>query len=73
VTLSTDDPGVSRNDLSAEYALLASRYGLTYPEIKRISENAVTCSFLDPATKALLKARLQARFQVFEKGRLPVR
>jgi len=73
VTLSTDDPGVSRNDLSSEYVLLASRYGLTYPEIKRISENAVTCSFLDPATKKLLNTRLQARFQAFEKGRKPAR
>jgi adenosine deaminase len=45
VSLSTDDPGVSRTDLSAEYAL-AVRYGADYAALKTSARNALAFSFL---------------------------
>ena len=46
LTLSTDDEGVSRIDLTHEYQRAVETYGLSYDEIKRISRNALTYSFL---------------------------
>lgn len=66
VALSTDDPGVSRNNLTSEYVLLASRYGLTYDQIKGIVSNSIECSFLSDKTKTRLKTQLDARFKAFE-------
>ncbi len=45
VSLSTDDPGVSRTDLSTEYAL-AVRYGADYAALKASARNALAFSFL---------------------------
>ena len=46
MTLSTDDEGVSRIDLTHEYQRAVETYGLSYDEIKQISRNALTYSFL---------------------------
>jgi adenosine deaminase len=46
VALATDDEGVSRSDLTAEYTLAAETFGLSYSELKRISRNSVEYSFL---------------------------
>ena len=46
VVLSTDDPGVSRIDLSNEYFRAASEYGLGYRTLKAIARNALIHSFL---------------------------
>lgn len=46
VTLSTDDEGVLRTDLTQQYAEAASQHGLDYPAIKQINRNALTYSFL---------------------------
>jgi hypothetical protein len=46
VVLSTDDPGVSRIDLSNEYFRAARDYGLSYRALKAIARNALTHSFL---------------------------
>ena len=45
VSLSTDDPGISRTDLSAEYAL-AVRQGADYAALKTSARNAIAFSFL---------------------------
>jgi adenosine deaminase/adenosine deaminase CECR1 len=64
--LSTDDPGVSRNNLSGEYVLFASRYQTNYAEVKKLSYDSLRYSFLaDVDKKRLLKA-LDARFAKFE-------
>lgn len=47
VTLASDDPGVSRADLTTEYQRAAEEFGLTYDDLKRISRNALEYSFLD--------------------------
>lgn len=45
VSLSTDDAGILRSDLSAEY-VLAVRTGATYEDLKRSARNAIAYSFL---------------------------
>ena len=46
LTLSTDDEGVSRIDLTHEYQRAVETYDLSYRDIKAISRNALTYSFL---------------------------
>jgi adenosine deaminase/adenosine deaminase CECR1 len=64
--LSTDDPGVSRNNLSNEYVLFASRYKTDYAEVKKLSYNGLRYSFLAEADKQRLMHDLDARFAKFE-------
>lgn len=45
-TLSTDDEGVSRIDLTHEYMRAASEFSLPYFELKQVSRNALIYSFL---------------------------
>ena len=46
-TISTDDEGVSRIDLTHEYLRLARTYRVPYFELKHVSRNSLTYSFLD--------------------------
>jgi adenosine deaminase len=46
VTLSTDDEGVSRIDLTHEYQRAAIDYKLSYQDLKEISRNSLQYSFL---------------------------
>ncbi|HMH49115.1 MAG TPA: hypothetical protein VK548_02705 [Candidatus Acidoferrum sp.] len=46
VTLATDDEGVSRIDLTNEYLRAAETYGLGYRQLKQLSRNGLTYSFL---------------------------
>jgi len=66
--ISTDDAGVTRHNLSGEYALFASRYKPSYGEIKRVSYNSIRYAFLPAADKARLTRQLDARFATFEAG-----
>ncbi|MFB1007464.1 MAG: hypothetical protein QMB85_00105, partial [Sulfurospirillum sp.] len=67
IVISTDDSGVSRNNLSHEYVLLASRYHPSYKTIKTYVYNSIDYSFLAPAEKAKIRAQLDKKFEVFEK------
>ncbi|WP_317203083.1 adenosine deaminase [Janthinobacterium sp.] len=64
--ISTDDPGVSRNNLSGEYVLFASRYKTDYAEVKQLSYNSLRYSFLADADKKRLIKALDGRFAAFE-------
>lgn len=64
--LSTDDPGVSRNNLSGEYVLFASRYKTDYAEVKRLSYNSLKYSFLAEGDKQRLLKALDSKFAIFE-------
>ena len=62
-TVSTDDEGVSRIDLTHEYIRLAKTYSVPYFELRHVSRNSLTYSFLDgesiwtsPACQVDLKA-----------------
>ncbi len=64
--ISTDDAGVSRNNLSGEYVLFASRYKTDYAEIKKLSYNSLRYSFLNDADKQRLIKQLDSRYAKFE-------
>ena len=49
ITISTDDEGVSRIDLTHEYQRAVQTYDLDYQAVKGISRNALQYSFLDGA------------------------
>jgi len=67
LVISTDDSGVSRNNLSHEYVLLASRYHPSYQTIKTYVYNSIDYSFLTPKEKDMLKKQLDQKFLTFEK------
>ncbi|MEC5163932.1 MULTISPECIES: hypothetical protein [unclassified Janthinobacterium] len=64
--ISTDDPGVARNNLSGEYVLFASRYKTDYAEVKKLSYNSLRYSFLAAGDKQRLIKALDGRFTQFE-------
>lgn len=67
LVISTDDSGVSRDNLSHEYVLLASRYHPSYETIKKYVYNSIKYSFLSQQDKDTVKARLDKKFAEFEK------
>jgi hypothetical protein len=46
VTLATDDAGVSRSDITAEYQRAAETYHLSYADLKKMARASLTYSFL---------------------------
>ncbi|CUW26031.1 Aminodeoxyfutalosine deaminase [Streptomyces reticuli] len=46
IVLATDDPGVSRIDISHEYQYAAATYGLRYPELKDLARASLEYGFL---------------------------
>lgn len=64
--ISSDDPGVSRNNLSGEYLLYASRYKPSYDELKNTAMNSIRYSFLGKAEKKSEMQALKQRFDEFE-------
>jgi adenosine deaminase len=64
--VSTDDAGVSRNNLSGEYVLFASRYKPSYDTLKQTVYNSIRYSFLAPQDKEKQLSLLDQRFMKFE-------
>jgi adenosine deaminase/adenosine deaminase CECR1 len=64
--LATDDAGVSRNNLSNEYVLFASRYKTSYTEVKKLSYDSIRYSFLADGDKQRLLKQLDTHFTKFE-------
>ncbi|HYD80076.1 MAG TPA: adenosine deaminase [Paucimonas sp.] len=64
--ISTDDAGVSRNNLSGEYLLFVSRYKPSYETLKRTVYNSIRYSFLPPGDKERQLRELDRRFVKFE-------
>lgn len=46
ISLSTDDEGIERTDLTREFKRAVLTYALSYPTLKRIARNSITYSFL---------------------------
>ena len=63
-TLSTDDEGVNRSDLTREYLKAVLEYDLNYTDVKELSRNGLIHAF--GAEKEELLAQLDAQFQDFE-------
>jgi adenosine deaminase len=68
VVLSTDDMGVSRIDLSNEYARAARDYPLGYRELKQISRDSLDHSFLSGEEKSAQLKKLEQAFAAFERA-----
>ncbi len=66
VVISSDDPGVSRNDLASQYTLLATRYGVSYADIKKLVANSIRYSFLPIDDRKRISALVKERFRRFE-------
>ncbi len=64
--ISTDDAGVSRNNLSGEYLLYVRNYKPSYDELKHIVYNSIRYSFLPDDEKHDETAKLDKRFAEFE-------
>lgn len=46
IVLATDDPGISRTDISHEYRYAADTYDLSYPELKDLARASLEYAFL---------------------------
>ena len=66
IVICTDDSGVSRNNLSNEYVLLATRYKPSYKTVKKYVYNSIKYSFLSESEKDSLVNSLDDRFEIFE-------
>lgn len=57
VTLQTDDKGVFCTDLSQEYQLAASTFGLSREAVWKLSQQAIDCIFAPDAVKQQLRQK----------------
>lgn len=66
-SISTDDEGVLRTNLTNQYVLLVKYLpDVSYSEVKEIVYNSIRYSFLDDIEKQLLISDLDERFSLFE-------
>lgn len=66
VSLSTDDEGVARIDLTHEYMRGVKEFDLSYEDLKDMTYNGLRYAFVDDATKAELIKSLDEKFAKFE-------
>jgi hypothetical protein len=66
VTIATDDEGVSRSNLTAEYERAVRDYALTYAELKQLVRDSLRYSFAAGEQKKKLEEDLEKRFATFE-------
>lgn len=66
LVISTDDAGVSRNNLTSQYVLYASRYKPSYDELKETIFNSIRYSFLTEEEKKQQVVILEKIFNQFE-------
>jgi adenosine deaminase len=68
LALSTDDEGVARSHLTAEFLRAALTYKLTYQDVKEMVRNSLRYAFVEEPEKARLEHDLEARFREFEQA-----
>lgn len=73
VTLSTDDEGVSRTDLTDQYSRAVRVQGLGYRQIKKFAQEGLRCSFMAPAEKKAAITLQKKLFRKFESRFKPKR
>lgn len=66
IVITSDDAGVSRNNLSREYFLFTSRYKPSYDTLKKTVYNSIRFSFLSAEDKVKQGRELDRRFERFE-------
>ena len=64
--ISTDDSGISRNNLSGEYQIYITSYRPSYEELKSTVRNSIRYSFLTDSEKQEELKKLDKRFLDFE-------
>jgi aminodeoxyfutalosine deaminase len=57
VTINSDDPGLFGIDLTHELEVCRTELGFADEELRRVTENALDASFVDPAAKSAARAR----------------
>ncbi|MCK5073565.1 MAG: hypothetical protein KAQ98_09080 [Bacteriovoracaceae bacterium] len=68
VSLSTDDEGIFRTDLSKECVLAIKHTDITYSELKKMSYYSISTSFAEGRLKNKLTRKLKVDFEKFEKN-----
>jgi adenosine deaminase len=68
VAISTDDEGVARSHLTAEFLRAVLTYKLSYADVKEMVRNSLRYAFVDETAKAQLQTDLEARFRDFEQS-----
>ena len=69
VSLSTDDPGITRIDLAHEYARAVRETGATYADLVASARNAIRYGFLSADDRARESARFERLLAEFELAR----
>ncbi|PHM74088.1 hypothetical protein [Xenorhabdus kozodoii] len=64
--ISSDDPGVSRGDLTHEFLIFVTTYKPSYATIKKTVFNSIRYSFLSPDEKSSALQDLRSRFLNYE-------
>ncbi|MBD2784590.1 adenosine deaminase [Xenorhabdus sp. DI] len=64
--ISSDDPGVSRSDLTHEFLIFVTNYKPSYADIKTAVFNSLRYSFLSPEEKLAELQDLRSRFLIYE-------
>jgi adenosine deaminase len=71
VSLSTDDEGVSRSDITREYMRAVQDQGLGYVQLKRMARTGLEHAFVDDVTRERLLRDLDVAFRAFESRAVP--
>jgi len=66
IVISSDDPGISKSDLTNEYFKLATKYPFSYKQMKTFIYNSIKYSFLNEIQKERMNNLLSKRFAKFE-------
>jgi hypothetical protein len=66
VAISTDDEGVARSHLTAEFLRAVLAYKLSYADLKEMVGNSLRYAFVEEPEKVRLQKDLEARFREFE-------
>ncbi|MDC9581026.1 hypothetical protein PSI15_05470 [Xenorhabdus sp. PR6a] len=64
--ISSDDPGVSRSDLTHEFLIFVTNYKPSYTDIKKTVFNSIRYAFLSPEDKWAALQDLRSRFLIYE-------
>jgi adenosine deaminase len=68
LALSTDDEGVARSHLTAEFLRAVLTYKLSYQDVKELARNSLRYAFVEEPAKAQLQHDLEAGFREFEQA-----
>ena len=68
LAISTDDEGVARSHLTAEFERAVITYQLSYGEVKELARNSIRYSFLEEPARSQLAKDLEERFRTFEQS-----